>query len=113
MNIQRRKSDWLWLAIAHVRPKTSGILPDGAGGAHVPVFGLGHDNNDFVSSAIRLMAALEFDVVEIDEIKHIPFSQFKTRATNEMCRVAKSLNTLTPVGYGTFHTYPAQYESDR
>ena len=110
MNIQRAKNNYLWWAIAHVQPQIPGDLLDGAAGAHVPVFGHGKDDGDFIRAATRLMIALEFDVVEIDEVEQLSVREFRKRASEDMCQVAKELNDVAPVGYGTFYTYPETAE---
>lgn len=108
MNTQKRKSEALWLAIAHVRPQVAGELLDGAAGAHVAVFGHIVSRDDFVLAANRLLAALKFNVIEIDEIERISLGEFRHRVPDEMYDVAKSLNEITPVGYGTFFTYDGE-----
>ena len=108
MSIRRAKNELIWLAIANVRPQLHSDVLDGATGAHVRVFGLGADDDAFVSAARRLLNALEFDVIEIDEIEQMTLDEFRQRVTDEVFDIANTLNPATPVGYGTFYVYPLQ-----
>ena len=107
MNIRKVKNDRWWLAIANVRPRPDSDVLDGAPGAHVRVFGLARDEAEFRSGVERLLNALEFDVIEVDEVERLGLSDFRERVTDDVFDTAKTLNSDTPVGYGTFYTYPA------
>lgn len=106
MNIRSGKNDSIWLAIANVKQREGADLLDGAAGAHVAVFGFGSDDDEFVKAATKLLVALEFNVIELDEVERITIGEFEERVAEDVFAIAMSLNETTPVGYGAFYLYP-------
>lgn len=72
------------------------------------VFGFCEDEDAFMVGIRRLMSALEFDLLEVKEVELTSFDEFKLGAGPEISEIARTLTEETPVGYGTFYTYPAQ-----
>lgn len=112
MNTQKAKSDRIWLGIANVQPKPQSDFAFGGAGAHVAVFGYAGDSDEFLQAATRLLDALDFNVVEIDEIERLTISEFKDRVAAETLEIVECLTPETPVGYGTFYTYPGPIKGD-
>ena len=94
-----------WIGFARVEPRAGNKTLGSAAGAVVPVLALAFNQDSFVASAVTVLNACEFDVIEIEDIEPFARKAKKYDAANAILNLAASLTGENPVAFGTFQSY--------
>jgi hypothetical protein len=95
----------VWIGVAHVKPRPSNDLLEGAIGAFVSSVALAECDQGFITSVSDLLHKLDFDILEMMDIGTLHERQLHGTVEATLIQLAADLTTESPVGLGTFHSY--------
>jgi hypothetical protein len=98
-------SDFKWVATAEVLPLAGNALLGSASGAYVPVVGIAEFEHEFRAGVKRAMAALEFDVVDLAEVRQLKSSSDVAGLDEVLRERVKTLHAGNPIEFGSFHAF--------
>jgi hypothetical protein len=98
-------SERIWSATAEVVPHVGNEALGNATGAYVAVVGLGSGESQFRERVIRAMNALDFDVVDFDDVEQLESTAHLTRLGDLMADRARASTEVNPIEVGTFQAF--------
>ena len=98
-------SAFKWVATAEVLPLTGNALLGSASGAYVPVVGIAVSENEFRVGVGRAMTALEFDLVELAEVRQLKSSSDVAGLDAALRERVNTLHAGNPIEFGSFHAF--------
>jgi len=94
-----------WVGVAEVIPRAGNELLEGADGAYVSVVGLARTKTEFTANAKFALGAMDFDVLDVDEVEFISSPEHWVNADPIMRERAATLSAKNPFECGSFHCY--------
>jgi hypothetical protein len=94
-----------WAGIAEVVPRRGNDLLGAATGAHVAAVGLARSESEFRSALIRAMSALDFEVVEVDDVRQICLMTDLVDFDDSLRNRVNALHADNPIELGSFRAF--------
>jgi hypothetical protein len=93
-----------WAATAEVEPNSGNDLLGDASGAYVPVVGVAGSREAFEAAIGRAMGALDFRLIDIDDVRQLATSEVANLDGVLASRV-HLLGPDNPIELGSFHAF--------
>jgi hypothetical protein len=98
----------VWIGLAHVKPRPTNHLLEGAIGAFVLIVALSNDQDEFVAQIYSAMGNEEFDVIEIEDIEPWRLRKERCIVDPEIHELVTSLSQENPIARSYFHAYESE-----
>jgi hypothetical protein len=98
-------TEFKWVATAEVVPLMGNALLGSASGAYVPVVGIADSEHTFRFGVDRAMAALEFEVINLAEVRQLQSSSDLAGLDELLRERVKALHAGNPIEFGSFHAF--------
>lgn len=95
----------MWTALAHVMPRSGQDLLEGARGAFVNAVGPAPSSAEFEHRLREVVAALGFELIELDDLELMSERRSKYELTEELQAVADLSEATGEIKLGSFYTY--------
>lgn len=99
----------VWIGLLNVKPRKGNDLTDGSH-SFVTVVALGKDANDYTEIAIRLLNAMDFDVLEVEDVEPWSVRIQKGSPDQEIRDLVAGLTNENWAAYSTFYSYDPESE---
>ncbi len=97
----------MWSGLAHVKPKTNGVLPEGAVGGYVNVVALADDKAVFLRRVSDAFDDLGLTVCEIEDIVLLDEDGSHELVSGAILALSEEITPDRPLWFGPIHTYEA------
>jgi hypothetical protein len=95
----------MWAALAHVMPRSGQDLLEGARGAFVNAVGPAPSSAEFEHRLREVVAALGFELIEVDDLELLSERLAKYEHTEELQEIADLAEATGKINLGSFYTY--------
>ncbi len=94
-----------WIGLAHVEAREGNLILGNSTGAIVPVIALAFHQNDFVTKAVKMLNACDFEVIEIEDIEPFAKRTVNCNVASYIVDLAASLSNDNPIVFGNFQAF--------